>query len=148
MAIFWSPSRAGFFDDRYGAVPDDALSVSPNDRATMMAGQAAGQRIVSDIDGRPALVAPTPAPVTATQIKDEARRRIIAIADEDRQRNMTARALELLRQGPGTWTPEEQAEVDAIDTVWQAIKAIRAASNTIEAMDPIPADFTDPAYWP
>lgn len=27
-------------------------------------------------------------------------------------------------------------------------QAIREASNTIEAMDPIPADFTDPKYWP
>lgn len=27
-------------------------------------------------------------------------------------------------------------------------QAIRAASNAIEAMDPIPADFTDPKYWP
>lgn len=26
--------------------------------------------------------------------------------------------------------------------------AVRAASNQIEAMDPIPADFTDPKYWP
>jgi hypothetical protein len=26
--------------------------------------------------------------------------------------------------------------------------AIRAASDAIEAMDPIPADFTEPKYWP
>lgn len=27
-------------------------------------------------------------------------------------------------------------------------QAIRDASNAIEAMEPIPADFTDPKYWP
>jgi hypothetical protein len=27
-------------------------------------------------------------------------------------------------------------------------QAVREASNAIEAMDPIPADFRDPKYWP
>lgn len=27
-------------------------------------------------------------------------------------------------------------------------QAVRDASNAIEAMEPIPADFTDPKYWP
>jgi hypothetical protein len=27
-------------------------------------------------------------------------------------------------------------------------QAIRDASNALEAMEPIPADFTDPKYWP
>jgi hypothetical protein len=147
MTVYFTASGPGFLRSP-AALPADAVPITDAEHTTLMAGQAAGQQIVPDADGRPVLVWPDPAPVTAEQVKAEARSRIIAIADEDRQRNMTARGLELLRQGPDTWTPEEQAEVDAIDAIWQQIKAIRAASDTIEAMSPIPADFTDPAYWP
>lgn len=83
-------------------------------------------------------------------VKAEARRRIVAIADPDRQRNLTARGTEFaLKLAAGeTLTADEQAELAAGEAIWTRIKALRTASNNIEAMDPIPADFADNTYWP
>lgn len=139
-------ATTGFFHTP-GNAPNDAVEITAARHAELIAGQAAGQQIVPGLGGLPELQDAS-SEVTAAMVKAEARRRIIAIADEDRQRNLTARGVELLRIGPASWTPDEQAEANAIDAVWQQIKAIRAASDVIEAMDPLPADFTDPAYWP
>lgn len=84
--------------------------------------------------------------VTAQHIKAEAHRRIVAVCPEWRQRNMTARGLELTRRGEATWTAEEQAEVAAIEAVWIWIKAVRQASNALEAE--LPINYVDDACWP
>jgi len=85
--------------------------------------------------------------VTIDAIKAEAKRRILGIAPEWKQRNMLARAAELLRIGEPNWTPSQQAEVAAMDAAWADIEAIRAKSDAIEAMQPIPLDYTDDKYW-
>ena len=93
----------------------------------------------------PAWVPPTP---TADQIKVEAARRILEVAPEWYQRNLTARAVELALKGVDNWTAEEQAEVAEGQAIWDEIKGIRAASNALEVMDPRPSDFaTNEAYW-
>ena len=90
-----------------------------------------------------ATVAADPAP-----IKAEAMRRILAIVPEWKQRNLTARAAELLLIGEANWSIEEQAEADDMQAVWDQVCAIRAASDAIEAMDPRPPDITADALWP
>jgi len=68
-------------------------------------------------------------------IKEEARRRIVAVYPEWQQSNMTARGVELVRiiaEG-NQWDEAEALEAAALDAVWVWIKSIRAASNTIEA---------------
>lgn len=91
---------------------------------------------------------PAPEPVTAEQVKAEAARRILVIAPEWRQRNLTARGVELTNtRHDREWTAAERAEADAISAVWAEIAAVRAASDAIEAMDPIPQDFTDDSHW-
>lgn len=80
-------------------------------------------------------------------VKAEAQRRITAIMPEWKQRNLTARAAELAIKGSANWTAEEQAEYSAGQAVWDQIKAIRIASNTLEAMSPIPENYTDEYYW-
>ncbi|MES0811289.1 hypothetical protein ABLO27_17520 [Roseibium sp. SCPC15] len=90
-------------------------------------------------------VPPEPA---AELIKAEAARRILEVAPEWYQRNLTARAAELSLKGVDNWTAEEQAEVAEGQAIWDKIKGIRAASNALEAMDPRPFDFaTNEAYW-
>ena len=89
---------------------------------------------------------PSPPPTT-DMVKQEAGRRILAIAPEWKQRNILARSAELLRIGEPNWTPSQQAEVAVMDAAWADIEAIRAKSNAIEAMDPIPSDFTADKYW-
>lgn len=82
------------------------------------------------------------------QVKAEAYRRIITICPEWQQRNLTAQAAQLAKKGEANWTPEEAAAWAAGETLWGQIAAIRAASDVIEAMDPIPANFYDLPDWP
>jgi len=80
-------------------------------------------------------------------VKQEASKRILAIAPDYKQRNMLARSAELLRIGEANLTQEQRDEVLAIESVWQTIQMIRVRSDAIEAMDPIPPDYTDDKYW-
>lgn len=80
-------------------------------------------------------------------VKAEAARRILEICPEWKQRNLTAQAAILAKKGEANWTPEEQAAWDAGEAIWTKIAAIRAKSDALEAMDPIPADFKDDSYW-
>lgn len=85
---------------------------------------------------------PLPGP-SVGDVKREAERRILAIVPEWKQRNLTAQAAILAKKGEANWTTEEQAAWDAGEAIWTQIAAIRAASDAIEAMDPIP----DPVTW-
>lgn len=70
-------------------------------------------------------------------VKAEASRRILSIAPEWMQRNLTARAADLALLYPGTpgdQLPEpERSEYLAGQVVWDCIRAIRQASNQIES---------------
>ena len=91
----------------------------------------------------------TPPPPTADDVKAEAGRRIVARYPEWKQRNMTARGVELLHiQTSEPWTPEEQAEADALQAAWDWIASVRAASDILEAQQPIPADWQGDHHWP
>jgi hypothetical protein len=82
-------------------------------------------------------------------VKDEARRRILSRYPEWRQANMTARGVELtLTKIAREWTPEEQGEADTLQGAWDWVESVRAASDAIEALSPIPADFRDDKHWP
>jgi hypothetical protein len=82
-------------------------------------------------------------------IKDEARRRILARYPDWKQTNMTARGLELtLAKQARQWKAEEEAEAAALQAAWDWVRAVRSASDAIEAMSPIPADFRDSKHWP
>ncbi len=77
-----------------------------------------------------------PVPVvlpTVDEAKAEAGRRILGVAPEWKQRNMTVRAVELLHKGEADWTTEERAEAAAMESAWAQITAIRVASDVLEA---------------
>lgn len=89
-------------------------------------------------------------------VKDEAQRRIIAMTGATdiisamiKQSNANMRANELndKRLSGQELTAEEMAESAALRSFATAIKAIRARSNEIEAMDPIPSDYRADARW-
>ena len=89
-------------------------------------------------------------------VKAEAQRRIIALTGQTdliacmiKQSNANMRANELTdkRVSGGTLTAEEELEAPALRNLATALKAIRAASNVIEAMDPIPLDYCADTYW-
>ena len=83
------------------------------------------------------------------KIKQEAERRILEIAPVHVQRNMTAKGVELLEKLVlgGTLTTEELVFRNAAIQKWKDIEMIRAKSNTLEQMDPIPDDYRDDKYW-
>lgn len=67
------------------------------------------------------------------RVKADAESRILPIADRDKQRNLLAQAAILSEKGRANWTDAETAAWDAGLAVWTAIKAIRDASDAIEA---------------
>jgi hypothetical protein len=90
-------------------------------------------------------------------VKLEAQRRIVLLTGrvslldcmiKQSNANMRANELNDKRISGGTLTQEEETEATALRNLATAIKAIRSASNDIEAMDPIPLDYADNAYWP
>lgn len=89
----------------------------------------------------------TDIPATVEMVKAEAYSRIIALCPEWKQRNLTAQAAQLAKKSEANWTPEEQAAWDAGEALWNQIAAIRAKSDLLEAMDPIPVDYTLDKYW-
>ncbi|RYG84111.1 MAG: hypothetical protein EON59_13490 [Alphaproteobacteria bacterium] len=89
-------------------------------------------------------------PVSVADVKAEAGRRIEEIMPSYKQRNSMAAGLEAMMTygtDPAAWPPEVQAVNNQAQAAWAAIKAIRAKSDEIEAMAPIPADFRDDGYW-
>lgn len=83
-------------------------------------------------------------------VKAEAARRIEAIMPDYKQRNVMAWGLETMMiygADPTGWPSDLQAVNNQAQAAWAAIKAIRTRSDEIEAMDPIPADFREDAYW-
>lgn len=92
-----------------------------------------------ELDGRKASL--------IAEIKVEARRRILEIVPEWKQSNLTARAAELAIKGIENWTEEEHNEYTRGQEIWNQVKRIRIASDAIEAMNPIPADYTSDIYW-
>ncbi|ASM72501.1 MULTISPECIES: hypothetical protein [Roseobacteraceae] len=96
--------------------------------------------------------APVPAPAVVLSqkcaaIKAEAARRILAICPEWKQRNLTAQAAILAEKGRSQWTAGELDAWTAGAALWAQVAAIRAASDTLEATDPIPDDITDDTHW-
>ena len=70
-----------------------------------------------------------------TQAKEEAYKRIIAILPEWKQRNYTAKGLELTeKKADGIALSETELGIlDAIKTIWSLIEQVRTASDNIEA---------------
>lgn len=97
MTIFFSPSTGGFYDDdvHAGRFPDDANAISPELYHELMAGNANGRAIVV-VGGMAELAPAVPWSIAIGRslaikaVKDEARRRILAIASLAQQSNDNA----------------------------------------------------------
>lgn len=97
-----------------------------------------------------------PIPVTPELIKAECQRRIIALTGATdlthcmiKQSNANMRANELndKRIRGEALSPQEEMEVAALRGLAETVKALRAKSNVIEAMSPVPIEFRDDRYW-
>jgi hypothetical protein len=121
MALFYSASTPGFFDDALHLVlPDDAVPISAARHRELLTAQGAGAAIEASDDGRPHIRRAT-VTVAARRtalvraVKRQAARRIDAVSPVWRQLN------------------DQRAPSPAGDQRFAAIDAIRAASDAIEA---------------
>lgn len=62
--------------------------------------------------------------------------------------NASREAIRLLRKGSENWTAEEATRAAQLEAIDGMIEEIRAASNVLEAMDPVPDDFAADSRWP
>lgn len=78
--LYFSATTRGFYDSVvHASMPDDAVEVTPEERAALLAGEALGQVIAVSPAGRPVLEDPAPpAPLTREQIEAQ---RLRAYAD-------------------------------------------------------------------
>lgn len=74
-----------------------------------------------------------------TAIKMAAGKHIEAHVPDWKQRNLTARSVELVNVSKDRpYTPQEQGEVDAINVVWAWVKQVRATSDAAENEGTLP----------
>lgn len=118
MTMLYSPATGGFYDPALtypDGLPADAVEITAETHARLLAGQAAGRSIRAGKGGKPVLADRIPPRVElAAMIRLEAARRIMAIAPVWQQLNDL--------RAP---SPESAARFAAID-------AVRTASNLIE----------------
>lgn len=98
----------------------------------------------------PGLTAEEQRELAISAIKVEARRRILLIMTEDQQRNTLAAGQAAVMQfgaDPANWPEELQVRQVAAMEAWSEIERLRARSNEIEAMDPLPVDVTADELW-
>lgn len=121
----------------------------PSDRTTRIGSDAELNEVMESVGRRGPLVA-------ARHVKSECQRRILALTGTPdiisciiKQSNANMRANELndKRLNGDTLTEAEAGEADALRNLGAAIKALRARSNDIENLDPIPLDYIDEARW-
>lgn len=119
MTLKYSASARGFFDSNlHRVIPEDAVTITARRHASLLAGQAEGQEIVPDKNGRPQLKSLNPVTLAQAraartrEIKREAARRI-------NERMPLWRQVNALRENR--------------DPGFHVIDTIRAASNLIEA---------------
>lgn len=128
---------------QYGVYPVTVAS-----QPTLAPGQTARTKALPELVGNAWVLGWDVDPVTPEMVKAEAHRRIIAVLPEWKQRNLTAQATILAEKGRTNWTAEEAAAWAAGEALWAQIAAIRAASDTLEAMDPMPDDIHAWEGWP
>lgn len=130
MSMHYSASTGGFYDTNVADydLPADAVEITTDERAAVLAGQAAGKTIAADDAGRPVAVTPPPPIPTVADVKAEARRRLAATD-----------WYAIRKADTGQPMPDGVATYRA---------AVRAASSDIEALSPLPADYAADARWP
>ena len=86
-------------------------------------------------------------PITVVDVNAEAQRRIYDVMPQHKQANTTAQAAVLAAKGSANWTPWEVETWDAGLAEYTAIIRLRAYSDNLNLMDPIPQDYAADKWW-
>lgn len=120
--MYFSAQTVGFYDAAiHENIPQDAVEISTEEHAALLAGQVAGQRISADPEGRPILVAPPPP--TAEQMQASFTSAIQARLDAwARTRNYDGilSACSYAASSVPKFQAEGQRAVDLRDQTWAA----------------------------
>lgn len=103
--IFYSKSNQAFYDDTiHATLPNDALEISPEQHAALLAGQSNGQVIMPGKDGKPVLAEQPPCPFGTWDgeqwhIDPECAARLKAAQQEEVWERIKAKRYDNLRHG-------------------------------------------------
>ena len=120
MTIYFSKSNQAFFDDQiHSWLPEDAVEISPEQHAALLAGQSQGQVIMPGKDGKPVLAEQPPCPSstwdgTQWHIDPECAARLKAEQQEEMWERIKAKRYDNLRHGVfvksvGKWVQTDDA---------------------------------------
>lgn len=171
MTVYFSAVTGFTLTARTGAV-----EITDAEHAALLAGQATGQQIVADADGRPVLVWPEPAAPTLADARAERDRRIaagttVAVTgigpvplqgrDADMRNLQGLFGIAQLRLAAGNTDTARFRDADNVIhdlTPAQVAELFTGGVAFVETCHDVvwgwadgpgvPADFTDPAYWP
>jgi hypothetical protein len=158
--MFYSPSAGAFYDPQIhepGAIPQDAVAITRQRHAELLAGQTAGGRIIAGASGRPRLdlakasITDQRAAAMAA-IRREASRRIHALAPPHRQINDAAliaeAALQIAMAGETTVDIAPLlARRAAIDALRAAARALISAAATFTSPEAASFDPAADRHW-
>jgi len=159
--MHYSPAQNAFFlAGLHGALPPDAVEITPAHHAALLAAQAAGKRIVADANGYPVAQDPPPPPApTPEQI------RASRVADVEDHLNAAAKALgyddirSAVTYADEPITPKFQAEGRAfrawrslvwahcyqvLDDVQAGLRGIPAPADLIAELPTLHIEYPDP----
>ena len=105
MTIYYSKANQAFYDDQiHSRLPEDALEISHELHAALLAGQSSGQVIMPGKDGKPVLADPAPCPSSTWDgeqwhIDPECAARLKAEQQEEVWERIKAKRYDNLRHG-------------------------------------------------
>ena len=105
MTLYYSQSSGGFYDsDIHTRLPEDAIAISPEQHAALLAGQSAGQVIMPGKDGKPVLAEQPPCPSSTWDgaqwhIDPECAARLKAEQQDEMWERIKAKRADNLRHG-------------------------------------------------
>ena len=111
--MFYSKSTGGFYDRKIHGdnIPDDAVEITSEEHAALLAGQSAGKVIASDANGKPVLSDPAAPSVDELASASRAQRDALLTACDW----VVVRAYEASAAVPEAWAAYRQALRDVPD---------------------------------
>lgn len=139
--MYYSESTGSFYDAKINgdAIPADAIEISSEDHAALMAGQASGKRIVAGENGHPTLQEPPP-PTQADIIADYERALDQHIDAAAHAKRYTDRFTFALRAGyPGPYHAEGVAFAQWMDDcnaqAYQLLQNVQAGTAPLPSRE-------------
>lgn len=146
--MFYSQTTGGFYASEIHGdnIPSDAVEISTEDHAALLAGQLEGKRIVADANGRPTLQDPPPPTIEQiiAQYDAAVQQRLDDFAKTRNYTNIMSAATYATSTVP-KFKAEGQYAVEARDATWakcyEILAAVEAGSRPMPTLDELLAEL-------